>query len=364
MIMPNNLPVAVLTPARPPKPPKKRIRLSDRQKALLDAVFLDGRTLITARDELRITPPTLCRWLQKPVFTRAVEMYLSHCRMQIRITAAVQAPRSIDSMAIFMNSNNRQYVRWACEDLIETCRTFYSIDPGQTELSSNDYLTTNDYAKENDMKTQPVSQKLKRLTRRQKDFLTDVMEIGRPIEHVMEDCHITPRMIHAWLRQPRFQQAVECRMAQFRLQARIEAARSLSHAVQSLSEVVSKGMNHEVIRKASMDLLKIHHTFENPRGSRQAAQKCSSTEKRKENRAQKCTPKSQNGTKMRADVRGGISPMAKKLVFIRKPQKTSGFDSFNHLKMLPPGVPLLDSRQSGPASHPDILRRPDRVECE
>lgn len=159
------------------------------------------------------------------------------------------------------------------------------------------------------MVNQPVASipKYNRLTKKQSIFLHNLFESGQVFEHALSDLSISYRMLYSWLQQPRFLHAIEVRMAQFHLQTRLQSARSACHAVQSLSDLCSRSVNHGVVRQASMDLLKIHHAFDTQKYSRQVAQKCAPDSHRCAPAAQKSASLRASGTKMSGPERPQIS---------------------------------------------------------
>lgn len=284
----------------------KRFRYSKKQKAFLHSVLLGGKSVDTAVTDLRISARILSKWLQKPLFLRAIQAHLAGCRMLTRMAAAQQAPLSVDSMDTFVNSNDPEYARQACVDLLQTYSTYHHAYKKAGTVRRNEQRMRNDlFPKEQNVENQPVkkSQQLKRLTRKQKYFLNNIFDAGQIFEHALEDLAISHRMLYDWLQQPRFLHAIETCMARFHLQARIQSARSASHAIQSLSDLTSRSTKHEFVRKASMDLLKIHHALDTEKYSKHTAEKCAPTGQHGAPKALKCAPLRADGTKMCARAR-------------------------------------------------------------
>ncbi len=300
MIMLKNPPPASGPPAPHGRTASTRVRLSEKQKAFLGAVFSDNRTVRQAMETLRIRPAILCNWLQKPPFMQALQDRLSVYQRQIQIMASREAVPAIDSMMLFSDSGDPQKAHQACRDLWKTYRGFQKAaqngNPSKHQNNGNQ-------RKEKVMETKLVLQNPKHLTRKQTCFLKGVLEEEQSMEQVMEENKISPRMLHAWLQQPRFLQAVEIRMARFHLQARIEAARSACQAVHSLTDLVCRSVKHDVVRQAGMDLLKIHHALDADWTSGKVAQKCAPTAKTPVKLAQKGAPPVLSRPKMCAAVR-------------------------------------------------------------
>lgn len=106
-------------------------------------------------------------------------------------------------------------------------------------------------------KTNSTPKKRIRLTRKQAEFLHWVFALGATVESAMDNLHIWPSMLDNWLRQPRFNEAIEFKLAQFRLQIRINATLFAPRAVRTLGYMFDTQADFETKRKASVDLLKI-----------------------------------------------------------------------------------------------------------
>ncbi len=96
-----------------------------------------------------------------------------------------------------------------------------------------------------------------RLTPKQKDFLHWVLTLGATVEYAMDNLHIQPRMLDRWLAQPHFNQAIDFKLSQFRLQIRINASLFAPRAVRTLGYMFNTEADFETKRKASVDLLKL-----------------------------------------------------------------------------------------------------------
>lgn len=114
----------------------KRIRLTPKQRAFLLAVFVDSRSVQSAMSGLRISSHTLYKWLHKPLFLQNILSYLSGYKIQTRVTAASQAPLSVDSFTIFTDTQDPKNARQACLDALKTYSTFYTAYKNALEANS------------------------------------------------------------------------------------------------------------------------------------------------------------------------------------------------------------------------------------
>gem|GEM_PF-5272653 len=257
-------------PAQPCPPPADnpqpaRRRLSPQQKAFLADIFHNGRTLTQARTNLRLRPLILHNWLQCPLFRQTLHTFLTGYRRQARLVALHRIPVSLGTMLIFTETQNPKHARRASLDIWQTYRTFCRSPqnkPSNTNPQQESPMTNN-----------PAPQNPPRLTRKQQWFLETVLDVGCPLEQAMADGRITPRLLHSWLQQPRFLHAVEIRMAQYRLETRIEAARAACQAVHTLARITAHASRYDIVRQAGMDLVKIHHDLENEKPPQPMVQK-------------------------------------------------------------------------------------------
>ncbi|HQJ66585.1 MAG TPA: hypothetical protein PKX73_00005, partial [Anaerohalosphaeraceae bacterium] len=250
-------------PADNPRPARRR--LSPTQKAFLADIFHNGRTLTQARTNLRLRPLILHNWLQSPLFRQTLHTFLTGYRRQARLVALHRIPVSLGTMLIFTETQNPKHARRASLDIWQTYRTF-------CRSPQNKPSNTNPQ-QEFPMDNHPAPQNPPRLTRKQQWFLETVLDVGCPLEQAMTDGRITPRLLHSWLQQPRFLHAVEIRMAQYRLETRIEAARAACQAVHTLARITAHASRYDIVRQAGMDLVKIHHDLENEKPPQPMAQK-------------------------------------------------------------------------------------------
>ena len=102
--------------------------------------------------------------------------------------------------------------------------------------------------------------KSKRLTRKQKSFLINVLLAGRTIDQAMDELKIWPRLLHTWLQQPHFLEAIEIRLAQYHLQARIEAAK----AAGMYCIAIETSLERKHLQAADCILKNIGEVIENP----------------------------------------------------------------------------------------------------
>ena len=212
-----------------------------------------------------------------------------------------------------------------------------------------------------------------RLTPKQARFINRIIDCGYTVEAAMDELSIWPRMLDNWLNQPRFNEALEFKLSQYRLQARINAALFAPSAVRTLGYMFDTKADFETKRKASVDLLKFHQ-FMNPDKP--------SPKKEKPSKPETAT---NSGT---AVASGGFRPANDGTQ--KSPQnpvsspKTKKSDENGDWYVLPEGqvgpVPAFVRQQGDPSSHPerfvaskrsedgseesDLLRRPNRVECE
>jgi hypothetical protein len=115
---------------------KKRLRLSNKQRSFLFSVLADGRTVQSAMSDLRISAHTLYKWLYKPLFLQAIRSHLAGYQIQTRITAASQAPLSVDSFTIFTDTQDPKKARQACLDALKTYSAFYAAYKNALEDNS------------------------------------------------------------------------------------------------------------------------------------------------------------------------------------------------------------------------------------
>ena len=101
-----------------------------------------------------------------------------------------------------------------------------------------------------------------RLDRKQRCFLINVFEAEQTIQQALDILHIRPQTLRRWLTKPVFKEALEVRMAQYHLQARIEIARCAPMAVEALTVLSNQNAQHESVRKACNDVLKLQHEYQ------------------------------------------------------------------------------------------------------
>ncbi len=106
-------------------------------------------------------------------------------------------------------------------------------------------------------KKTPKPRKRVRLTPKQVMFIDRILSRGYTVEAAMDELGIWPRLLDDWLRQPRFNQAIDFKLNQYHLQTRINAALFAPRAVRTLGYMFDTRADYETKRKASVDLLRV-----------------------------------------------------------------------------------------------------------
>lgn len=116
-------------------------------------------------------------------------------------------------------------------------------------------------AEHENKKTKSTPQKRVRLTPKQNQFIYRIFNRSYTVEAAMDELRIWPCLLDQWLKEDRFKQAIDFKLAQFTLQARINAVIFTPRAVRTLGYMYDSKADDETKRKACVDLLKIHNSL-------------------------------------------------------------------------------------------------------
>jgi hypothetical protein len=117
---------------------------------------------------------------------------------------------------------------------------------------------------------QTTPPKRKRLTPKQREFLSLVYDCNMPIIDALVNLRIRVVTFERWLNKPVFVDRLRMYITQYYLQARLEMARSAPAAIAGLTMLKEKSMRHEDLRKACNDILSFHTNFARITSAKQA----------------------------------------------------------------------------------------------
>ena len=117
--------------------PKRRIRITRKQAQFLDRILVRSYTVEAAMDELGIWPRLLDNWLRQPRFNEAIDFRLNQLQLQIRINAALFAPRAVRTLGyMFDTQADFETKRKASVDLLKIQDSLKKVNPNNTHVSN------------------------------------------------------------------------------------------------------------------------------------------------------------------------------------------------------------------------------------
>ncbi|MCK5175573.1 MAG: hypothetical protein KAR47_19415 [Planctomycetes bacterium] len=119
---------------------RKRRRISAKQKAVLNDIFVKGIDEVAVLGKHKVDGRLFRRWLGQEAFADEVDYRLDSARRQSEFKLALYAPKAADRLIKLIESGKEEPARRACLDIIASCNQRPAMAQAAAETPAEENL--------------------------------------------------------------------------------------------------------------------------------------------------------------------------------------------------------------------------------